>query len=131
MGVVLIIVVVAAIEYSLSGSRQKFQVSDLQVRNATSYDSSFRPLQVVSFTLSNQNSVPISSVSVVVNVAVTYPFEGSSPVSSGNPISQGQSRVLELMANQDETPGASYYSSIVVYFGDGSAASYSATVKGA
>jgi len=124
LAVVIIVVTAAALLYFGAGVGQKFQVSDLQMRSTD-----LNLLGSVSFTLSNQNDVPISSVYVMVNRTNPAYSPSDLKVSSSDPISPGQSRVLQFLY-PDETRGQSYHITITVDFGDGSSGSYSATVPG-
>ena len=124
MAVGIIVIAAAALLHFGAGVGQKFQVSDLQMRRTDLFLLGF-----VSFTLSNQNDVPISSVYVTVNKTNPVYSPSNLKISSNDPISPGQSRALQFMY-MDETRGQSYYITITVDFGDGSSGSYSATVTG-
>lgn len=116
---------------SLTGTftSQKFHVSDLHITTITTEVGSVTLSSAsVTFTLSNRNNVPISSVGVSVNQG--YTLEGGLMISSGNPISPGQSKYLQFGITQGYTPGQSYYVNITIGFGDGSMASYGATIIG-
>jgi hypothetical protein len=121
---VIIAVATAALLHSGAGADQKFQVSYLEMRRTDLYLLGF-----VSFTLSNQNSVPISSVSVTVNKTNPAYSPSNLKISSNDPVSSGQSRALQFMY-ADEIRGQAYYITITVDFEDGSSGSYSATVTG-
>jgi len=119
---VLIVVAVGALLYfgGIFGGGQKFSVSGLQISHG------LVPFGAVSFNLTNHNSLPISSVSVSVNQSLASPR--GTPVSSSNPISPNQSMELLYVMQETVVSGQSYPVQITVTFGDGSMASYSATV---
>ncbi len=128
-GVAIVVAIVAlGLLHYVAGWR--FSVSDLQVANGTLYGLQGTNVGVVSFRLTNRNSVPVSGVSVTVNQANTLILPGDPVVSSSNPISMGQSRLVRFTMLGGEISGQSYFVSIRVDFGDGTNATFSATVTG-
>ena len=123
MVLVVIVLAVSTLAYFGTGSGtasgQKFQVDDLQVFPGTSAG-------FVVFTLSNHSNLPIVSVSV--GVSQVMALQQSPVVSSIYPISPGEGLALHYEVLEGVMAGQSYYITIAVQFGDGSVASYSATV---
>jgi hypothetical protein len=119
-----VILSIAAVAVLFSGGGQKVKVASLKLTPDTSF---IHGVIYIDFTLSNLNSMPITSVVVTFDQASTKPYSTTN-VSAASPIPAGSSSSLRYVLSGFVTQGQSYNVTIGVTFSDNSSASYSSAV---
>jgi hypothetical protein len=122
---IILAVAAFALLYSGGGNSQRIKVDSLKLTADTSF---IHGAIYINFTLSNQNSLPVTSVVVTFDQASTSLYSTTN-VSVASPIPAGGSSTLRYVLTGFVTQGRAYNVTVGVTFSDNSSASYSSMVK--